>query len=313
MEQQMHAIPSNDVDPFTLKPFTAGDPFLGQYETGLYPGGKNEMPPAHRRVGERLASTIRPLAADGTPDRQHGRLLALVLGHSNAQMYFNALAAHLAARSGELHPRFELVNAAVAGKQLQEIAYSEDEPPGQRTGDLSGRDESVWKRARSLLGQPGYSPQQVQVLFLHTTYHGADNLDRLPPPPFPAARRQMQRDLARVLVHCVQAYPNLKLAYLTCDGFRHWTGYEPHVWQDAFGIKWLIESQLRGEPGTACEGAGRCLPWLAWGAYIWDNTWDRSYFTDGVHPAPRALAVFCDKYWQHLAADSVAQRWLFRR
>ena len=39
----------------------------------------------------------------------------------------------------------------------------------------------------------------------------------------------MQADLAKVLEHCVTLYPNLKIAYLTCDGFRHYTGFEPHV------------------------------------------------------------------------------------
>jgi len=123
----------------------------------------------------------------------------------------------------------------------------------------------------------------------------------------------MQADMAKVLRHLVGLYPNLKIAYLTADGFRHFTGWEPHVWQEAFAIKWLIESQIRGEAGTAYEGADRALPWLEWGPYIWDNTWGREYFTDGVHPAPRALDIFVDKYWTHFAADSVSRAWLLAK
>ena len=123
--------------------------------------------------------------------------------------------------------------------------------------------------------------------------------------------QNMQRDLDKVLAYCVERFPNLKIAYLTCDGFRHFTGFEPHVYQEAFALKWLIESQLRGEASTRFEGSERRFPWLTWGPYIWDNTWDRSYFTDGVHPAPKALEIFVDKYWQHLSHDSVAQPWLF--
>jgi hypothetical protein len=283
-------------DPATLQGFTEGRKYRDEFETGLYPGGRNEMPRVHRQAGERIAATIRPLDVDGAADERNGRILALVLGHSNCSMYFGALQRHLAQQRDKLHPRFELINAAVGGQQLPEIVA------------LRG---GVWDRAQSLLdSRPGYSRQQVQVLFLHTTYHGASNGRRIPPRPFPEVMQNMQRDLDKVLAYCVERFPNLKIAYLTCDGFRHFTGFEPHVYQEAFALKWLIESQLRGEASTRFEGPERRLPWLTWGPYIWDHTWDRSYFTDGVHPAPKALEIFVDKYWQHLARDTVARPWL---
>jgi hypothetical protein len=283
-------------DPATLKRFTDGAPYLSKYETGLYPGAKNEMPEPHQESGERVAAAIRPLDAEGKPD-DAGRILALVMGHSNCRMYFGALEKHLTEHRAELHPRFELLNAAVGGQQLPQLVQLEG---------------PVWELSAKLLSRPGYSPQQVQVLFLHTTYHGAGNRNHVPPGPFPETLQQMQRDLVKVLNHCLHLYPNLRLAYITADGFRHFTNFEPHVWQEAFAMKWLIESQLKGEPGTEFEGADRKLPWLTWGPYIWDNAWDQSYFTDGVHPAPKALSIFVESYWQHLAGDSVAKRWLMR-
>jgi hypothetical protein len=286
-----------EFDPRTLKPFTDGSPYLGRYETGLYPGGRNEMPPAHRAAGERIAATIRPLGSDGQPDAQAGSILGLVMGHSNCRMYFDALQSHLSEQAPHLHPRFELLNAAVGGQQLPQIVQLEG---------------PVWDRAQQLARERGRSPHQVQVLFLHTTYHGARNSEGGPPGSFPEAMQQMQRDLITVLEQCVQVYPNLKIAYLTCDGFRHFTGFEPHVYQEAFALKWLIESQMNGEPGTAYQGDERRLPWLQWGPYIWDNAWDASYFTDGVHPAPIALRLFVEKYWQHLTDDSVARPWLLK-
>ena len=61
-----------DFDPSTLKPLTGCVPYVGKYETGLYPGGTNEMPVAHRKAGERLAATIRPLDVNGKPDEVNG-------------------------------------------------------------------------------------------------------------------------------------------------------------------------------------------------------------------------------------------------
>ncbi len=291
------AEPADRFDPSALTPLAQGGRYLDRYEMGLYPGGKNEMPESHRKAGVRIAATIRPLDADGRPDDRDGRILALVFGHSNCSMYFSALGKRLQANRAALHPRFELLNAAVGGQQLPEISRLEG---------------PVWERARKFLERPGYSPKQVQVLFFHTTYHGAGNRGNVPPRPFPETMRNMQRDLAKVLGHCLDKYPNLKIAYLTADGFRHYTGFEPHVYQEGFAFKWLIESQIKGEPGTSYAGDDRRLPWLAWGPYIWDNTWDRSYFTDGVHPAPKALEIFVDKYWDHLRRDPVAQPWMFR-
>lgn len=266
---------------------------------GLYPGASNEIPKAHREAGVRIARTIRPLDADGKPDDANGKTVALVMGHSNCRDYFTAFQQHLKAKSDELHPRFEMINAAVGGNQLPEIRR------------LRG---PVWERAQKALSQPGYSPKQVQVLFLHTTYHGANNRGGTPARPFPRTMKDMETDLAAVLAHAAETWPNLKVAYLTADGLRRYTGFEPHVYQEGFAIKWLIESQIRGEADVAYEaGEGKPrLPWLQWGPYIWDPTWDKTYFTDGVHPAPKARAIFVEKYWEMLSNDPVARPWMFK-
>jgi hypothetical protein len=281
-------------DPSTLRPFTERATFMGTYETGLYPGGKNDMPAAHRKAGERVAATIRPLDVDGKPSPE-GKIIALTVGHSNCNMYFGALQKRLKQNAAQLHPRFELLNAAVGGQQLPEIVQ------------LQGK---VWDRQKQLLGAPGLSAQQVQVVFFHTTYHTWKNATNAAPRPFPQTMQKMEADMAKVLKHLVGLYPNLKIAYVTADGFRHFTGWEPHVWQEAFAIKWLVESQIRGDAGTAFEGADRALPWLQWGPYIWDNRWGKEYFTDGVHPAPKALDIFVEKYWSHFVGDSVSRAWL---
>jgi hypothetical protein len=123
---------------------------------------------------------------------------------------------------------------------------------------------------------------------------------------------RMKEDLAKVPQHVLTVYPNVKLAYLTCDGFRHFTGFEPHVWREAFAFKWLIQEQIQGAEAAAFEGEKRRLPWLQWGPYVWDNAWGRDFFTDGVHPAPKAQEIFVQKYWDFLRKDPVAAPWLFR-
>ena len=122
----------------------------------------------------------------------------------------------------------------------------------------------------------------------------------------------MKAAVAKVLNHCIDEFPNLKIAYLTSDGLRHFSGLEPHAWQMGFTVKWLTESQINGEPGTAFEGENRTIPWLAWGPYIWDNTWDVSYFTDRVHVSPKEREIFVERFWHLLSTDSVARAWFLR-
>jgi len=168
----------------------------------------------------------------------------------------------------------------------------------------------VWDRAAEQLSRPGYSDKQVQVVFLHTTIHAARNVSGNPP-RFPERFKEMQALMAKVLAHCVTIYPNLRIAYLTSDGFRHFSRLEPHVWQEAFAVKWLIASQIQGADGTVFEGPQRRLPWMQWGPYIWDNSWDRSYFwKDGVHPQDKAKEIVVAKYWDLLKADPVTKGWL---
>jgi hypothetical protein len=280
-------------DPKTLRKFTDAVEYMG-HETGLYPGGKNVIPPEHQAAGVRLAATFQPLNADGAPDAANGKIVALVKGHSNCNQYFSALQAELWER-GDLNRQAVVLNAAIGGQQLPQLR------------ELQGK---VWDRAATLLAQPGFSPLQVQALFLHTTYHGANNREAMPAGEFPGRMQEMKLDLIRVLGHCAKIYPNLKIAYLTVDGFRHYTGFEPHVWREAFATKWLIEDQLAGKPGTAFEGPGRALPWLQWGPYIWNNEWDEKFFFDGVHPSLKARRIFVDKYLEFLGGDPVSRQWL---
>lgn len=289
-------------DPKTLPLFTEGKVYMDKYETGYYPGSTNEMPKEHLAAGLRMAEMVRPRDKDGNIDEANGRVVGLVMGHSNTTLYFNAFQEHIKAHSDPVSDKFVLVVGSVAGNQLPEILR------------LQG---PVWDKSARYIQRADCTANQVQVLFLHTTFNGPGSRDGNgpPPPPFPDSMQKMQRDVATVLAHCVKIYPNLRICYLTTDGLRQFSGMEPHVWREAFGIKWLIESQIKGEKGAEFEDKAdqkRVLPWLCWGPYIWDPTWTREDTTDGVHPGPAKRQEVVEKYWKHLQADPVAQSWFWK-
>jgi hypothetical protein len=80
-------------------------------EGGLYPGGVNVRPAAHEAAGLQIAGTIQPLAPDGTPDPENGRIVLLSLGMSNASREFLALI-QLARRDPERNSQLVIINGA---------------------------------------------------------------------------------------------------------------------------------------------------------------------------------------------------------
>jgi hypothetical protein len=284
-------------DPKDLKPLT--EP--GQYdrdgkkfERGLYPGGKNDMPEAHRTAGERLARTILPLG-NGKPDPQNGQVLAVAIGHSNPKRYFDEFGSFLKtkAQQGEVSSRFVLVNACQGGKLCQDWAAE------CRQGQL--------KVPR---------PAEVQVLFVLVTYHRANrNATQTKNPevlttPFEKKMLRMKEELKLILQTAVKTCPNLKLAYLGADTWRGNASLEPEVYEEAFAIQWLIADQLRGEADLAFDGPQRKVPWLAWGGYIWEANAPRDRFVgDGVHPSDKGTAFVVNRWYEALAKDSTARPW----
>jgi hypothetical protein len=70
-------------------------------------------------------------------------------------------------------------------------------------------------------------------------------------------------------------FPNLKIAYLSS---RVYAGYastplnpEPHAYETAFAVKWVIAGQIAGQPALNYDPAQKTVrrPWLAWGPYLW--------------------------------------------
>jgi hypothetical protein len=87
--------------------------------------------------------------------------------------------------------------------------------------------------------------------------------------------------------------PNIKAVYITS---RIYGGYgptgtspEPFAYQYGFGVKWLIEEQLSGDPSLNFDPAkGPAIaPWISWGPYLW---------ADGLNPRSDGLIWECNDF-----------------
>ena len=252
------------------------DTYKGE-EGGLYPGGGNTPPPDHLQAGLALANQIVPLNAQGEPAPE-GQIVFLSVGMSNTTQEFVAFQ-KLAESAPNLNPHLVLVDGAQGGQSAD------------RTADPEA---NYWQVSDRRLQAAGVTPQQVQAVWIKQATPG-------PKKPFPAEAKALQQHMVTNLHILMNRYPNLKIAYLSN---RIYAGYaasalnpEPHAYETAFAMKWLIADQIAGasELNYNPKKGPALSPWLAWGPYLWaDGLKARSdgliysradLGDDGTHPA----------------------------
>ena len=112
---------------------------------------------------------------------------------------------------------------------------------------------------------------QVQAIWIKEANYG-------PRAPFPAYPRELQSDLLRIVQIFPRRFPNAKLAYLSSRSYSFGDTVtsinpEPFAYESAFGVKWLIEDQLKHDPALNFDPTKGPVksPWLSWGPYWWSN------------------------------------------
>lgn len=269
---------------------------------GLYPGGSNERPSAHEAAGVAISEGIRPLASDGSVDMQNGKIGFVAVGMSNTMMEFDVFLEQ-GDEIPQLNPAVVLVNGAEMHKASQFVADPNDD---------------YWTTLDERVAAAGLSDAQVQIVWLKEA-RASNNL------PFPLDALVLKNDLRDIIENLSARFPNLKIVYLSS---RTYGGYattdlspEPHAYQSAFAVKWLIEDQIEGKVGLNFDpNQGTVyMPWLSWGPYLWADgvagdpngiIWEQSDFSyDGTHPSPSGRAKVAGQLHHFLRTDVTAVPW----
>ena len=288
--------------PERLTPLTdlgAEDRYEGE-DGGLYGGGRNTPPEAHRRVAEAELAKVRPRSAAGAPDDE-GVIGFVAISMSNATMEFSRFK-QVADPSPLKSRRVVIVDCAQGGQAMAEWAPAEGRP---------------WAEARRRLAAANVSSQQVQVAWVKLANKG-------PSGSLAEHGRKLERDTLAVLRNARAQFPNLRLVFL---GSRIWAGNangglnpEPYAYESAFAVRWLIQRQTQGEPELATERA----PVLLWGPYLWGEgtkgrkidglVWERADFAgDGVHPSEAGRQKVAELLLKFFTTDPLARPWFVGR
>ena len=272
------------------------------YEGGLYPGGSNLPPEAHRLLALAAAGRIVPRDAAGNPD-PNGLIVLIAVGMSNTTHEFAVFERNEDANPGR-NARVVLMDTALGGQTAAIIA----DPAA-----------SYWTVMQQRLAAMGLSAAQVQVAWVKEA-------DAQPPDDFPGHAQRLRDELERVANNLHDKFPNLALAYLSS---RIYGGYaapgslnpEPQAYESGFSVRWLIADQIAGDPGLndgRLAGPVRS-PTLLWGPYLWaDGTNPRSdgltwligdLEGDHTHPAPSGEAKVAAMLSGFFAGEETAASW----
>jgi hypothetical protein len=267
---------------------------------GLYPGGQNEPPKKHLEAGLKLAASVVPLGADGSPSPE-GTIVVLSQGMSNTTQEFRAF--QKLASEQQINPKVLLVDGAQGGQSAD------------RTADPSG---NYWKGVDRRLDGAGVTREQVQVVWLK-------NATPRPEAAFPEEAVDLKTHLVANVHILKDRFPNLKLLYLSS---RIYAGYaesplnlEPHAYETAFSVKWLIADQISGmqELNYDPEAGVVPSPWIGWGPYLWaDGVTARSdglvyvredLRVDGTHPSDAGKAKVAGLLLTFFKTDQTTKSW----
>ncbi len=264
-------------DTSSLVPLTdlGTDQYQG-FEGGLYPDGKNTRPASHEAIGKQLAAQVQPLDASGQPSSD-GKIGLVTIGFSNTQqcsLGFIAAAAH----DKDINPQVVVVNGAQGGRSAFMIQNPKDGAVG----------EQYWNRVADQLREAGLTPAQVQVVWLKETDASLNpgQLKALGLPAyqspllqgFPTGQKTYLAELKQIVQAIHTQLPQAKMVYVSSRSYGGWAvsgggNGEPWSYETAFGVKWLIEEQINGDPELNCDPTQGSVkaPWLSWGPYLWAN------------------------------------------
>lgn len=299
--------PDPNVKPSTglipLTDMTADQKYKGE-EGGIYGGGSNAPPDTHLKAALAQAEKIQPLDAAGKPAAD-GKVVMISIGMSNTTQEFSGWARQINS-SPDRPANLLIIDGAQGGQALAQWVNTET----SRKGD-------PWKVLDQRIQSAGVMAPQIQVAWIKQAHISPSQYGE-----FPKHAQVYKNDLQKLVTMLKSKFPNLRLAYLSS---RIYAGFastqlnpEPYAYEGAFGTRWLIQDQIKGEPALSC-GDGKA-PLLLWGPYLWaDGMKGRKfddlkyeagdYAGDGTHPGDPARAKVMAQLTRFFTTDPTATPW----
>jgi hypothetical protein len=293
--------------------------YLGQFQGGLYPGGRNDMPDGHEISGIIRGNSVRARTPAGAPS-QAGRYILLSIGMSNTSQEF-------CSGAGASCSPVSFVGQALASPLVntEHLVMINGAAGGQSAELWDSPAEPNYNRIRDMILTPrGHSELQVQAVWLKVA-------NRIPTQTLPSTDADayvLLRQLGDTVRALKVRYPNLQQVLVSSRiyGGYHTGGVnpEPYAYENGFSVKWLVQAQITQNNGGAPHPIAGDLspavaPWIAWGPHIWADgeaqrsdglVWRCSDFeADGLHPGPTGRQKVGEMLLNYFLREPTVRTW----
>jgi hypothetical protein len=273
---------------------------------GLYPGGSNYMPSAHKQAGLAMAAQVQCLDTAGNPN-SNGKMVWLSIGMSNTTQEtqrFIPLANAYPAKN----PNLILVDGAQGGQTAAIIS----------TPTNAGY-VNFWNTVNMRLTNAGVTSAQVQVVWLKEANVAGGG-------PVQVYYDSLVVQFKRIANELRQRFPNVKLCYMASRiSARYATtslNPEPYSYWTGWAVKKVIEDQINGDIQLQHSGTNANAPWLSWGIYMWSDGstpqttnpnifWNcpTDFNADGTHPSTAGAQKVGALLLDFFSSDSTTTPW----
>lgn len=276
---------------------------------GLYPGGSNEMPAAHKLAGMLVSQQIMPMNTSGNPDEINGKVVWLSIGMSNTT-----------AETQRFIP-----TANNYPNKSKKLIFVDGAQGGMTAGIICTPSQSnynvFWNTVTSRLTNAGVSSAQVQVIWLKEANPAGTT-------PIRTYYDSLYIQHKRICHELKSRFPNARLCYLSSRISGRYASStlnpEPYAYYSGWVVKHLIEDQINGDSTLIFNGTNTRSPFLLWGPYLWsDGSTPQSYNpaialqcpddfqSDGTHPSTQGTQKIADWMLDFFTHDDLACSWFF--
>jgi hypothetical protein len=291
---------------------------------GLHANGANNRPAAHFQAGIQIATTqVRPLNASGQVDNTNGKIVLVSVGMSNTTQEW-AIGDRVtrdptkafkcrANNDRALNPQIVVIDCAQGGRDV--VHWSSLSDPTWAT--------AIQRVTNTIVDGQHITTNQVQFAWVKLALKEAPTYG-----PFPTHVRQFQNYLEMTIRNIKTAFPNVKMAFVstrTRSYSNSMTGLspEPYAYETGFGVKWMIQKQIDGDPSLRFSGPDAVAPYLSWGPYFWiDGHHRRSdgaiwncddLISDFTHPSFSGVNKVSSQLLAFFKTDPTATPWYLKK